>query len=339
MLYKVCKLCGFRFKINFTVPFDLSVYLRPRYDWKISEDEISLNKEKSVTVSSFVTDIALPQYADTVEYCGLDFHGLYAVAKNFSKNYEYILFYTNRAYSGDDYGALFYELFDISPELQNVIDFHRNKINNGYVTAAFRLQSLLGDFDETCDKFPTLPVGLQDFFMQRNISHLIKIHEANKGKKVLVCSDSEKFINAAAAYDFVYAIDGKRQHSDVPEMEKQCALLTFVDFFMISYSDMVYLVIDGIKDKGIIYESYNSGFSRWASRLRNIKFIIMDYRPFAKLKKYKNGIMRRLYRFLRWFQRSRRHWQGPCVKSHSGSPRTTNPAGDMKSDRKVRCAV
>jgi hypothetical protein len=296
-LYKICKLYGFRFKINFTVPFDLSAYLHPRYDWKISEDEITRNKAKSVSISSFATGIALPMYADTLQHHDLDFKELCVVAEKLSKNYEYILFHTNKKYFGDDHRILFNELFDLSPELQNAIDFHRNKINNGYITAVFRFQSLLGDFDEnkTHSIFPTLPVELQKIFIQRNINHLLKIHKSNSVKKILVCSDSEKFRDAAAMYDFVYTVGGKRRHMDVPYMEEHDVELSLVDFFMISYSDIIYLVLDGIKDNGTKYETYNSGFPRWASRLKNSKVILEDYRPFGtKVKKYKDGLMRRL---------------------------------------------
>jgi hypothetical protein len=317
--YKICKLHGFRFKINFTVPFDLSAYLHPRYDWTISEDEISRSKERSVSISSFVTKIPLPQYTDTLEYHNTDFDGLKAIIEKKSKSSEYIFLYTNVWYFGDDYGALFKELFSLSPELQNAVDLHRNKINSGYITAVFRFQSLLGDFDENkvYDRLPTLSDSLQESFMRRNINHLIKIHKSNKGKKVLVCSESEKFRNAAAMYDFVYTIGGKRRHMDISDMEKQYALLSFIDFFMISYSDTVYLVLDQIKYKGTKYESYNSGFPRGASLLRNTKFVIKDYRFFfTKMKRYKDGFMRRLLKLKKPFRFSRAHAKFPAENSH-----------------------
>ncbi|MCL2689184.1 MAG: hypothetical protein FWE57_04985 [Chitinispirillia bacterium] len=305
-LYKICKLYGFRFKINFTTPFDLSIYLHPGYDWKISEDEITQNNANSRSISSFVTGIDLPQYTDTLQCHNLDFNGLSAVIEKNSKNYKYLLLYTNIWYWGDDYGILFNELFSLSPKLQNAVDFHRNKINSEYIAAAFRFQSLLGDFDENevyNNIYPALPVELQEEFLQRNINHLIKIHKSNKRKMILVCSDSERFRDAAAVYDFVYTVGGKRRHLDVPEIEKQYVMLTLIDFFMITYSDTVYLILDGVKDNGTKYESYNSGFPRWASRLGNINLILKDYRPFfTKVKRYKDGFIRHFSRLTRLFR-------------------------------------
>jgi len=319
-LYKICKLHGFRFKINFTVPFDLSAYLLPRYDWKISEDEIALNKAKSVSVSSFAADAPVPEYADTEEYPELDFDGLCAVIENYSKDYEYILLYTNRKYCAGDYGALFDELFSLSPALRDAVDSHREKLNYEYPAAVFRFQCLLDDFDEHTggNRFPTLPARLQDAFIQRNINHLIKIHNSNKGKKILVCSDSVRFRNAAAMYDFVYAVGGERQHINIPKMENQYAMLTFIDFFLISYSGTAYLVLDGIKDNGIKYETYNSGFPRVASYLKNVKFILMDYRLFStKIKRYKSGIMRRLERLIKQFIILCKRTEPHAGKNHS----------------------
>ena len=166
----------------------------------------------------------------------------------------------------------------MSPILQSAVDLHRKNMNDSYLSATFRFQELLGDFDEHDDGFQTLPEELQEPFIRKNIKHLIDIHKRNKKEKILLCSDSEKFRNAAAKYDFVYTIDGERQHLNIPKMDKKYALLSFVDYFLISYSKKSFLVVDEIKGEKEKYEMYRSGFPLWASRQRNVKFAIKDYR-------------------------------------------------------------
>ncbi|MCL2844409.1 MAG: hypothetical protein FWE23_03025 [Chitinivibrionia bacterium] len=292
-LYKICKECGFQFKINHTVPFDLSDYLHPNYDWKISENQIQENKEKSVSLSYFEGWWAVEskQYSDTIQYAGrLTCKEVITILKDLSASYEYILFYTNMSFFQKEYGCLFNELFHLSTELQDVIDFHRNKMNNDYFTAVFRFQNLLDDFDEFSE-FPTLPAELQEVFIQQNINHLIKIHKRNKDRKILVCSDSVRFRNAAAMYDFVYTIGEKRQHTCNSKIEKQSVLLSFVDYFLISYSSKVFLIVDKVKNKNKKYQSYRSQFPYWASRHRNVDYVVIDYRIKEALKQIMKKIV------------------------------------------------
>jgi len=151
-------------------------------------------------------------------------------------------------------------------------------MNHKYISAVFRFQQLLGDFDEYDKNHSNvLPVELQEVFIQQNINHLIEIHVQNKEMKILVCSDSEKFRNVAAKYDFVYMLGGKRQHFNIPKMEKEYVILSFIDYFLICDSEEIHLIIDEIKDGNNVYEMYASGFPWWASRHKNTKYIAKDF--------------------------------------------------------------
>jgi|GEM_PF-110170 len=311
-LYKISKDCGFQFKINYTQPFDLSDFLLPNIvDWKISEKEISQikNNSRSVSIFNFGGCIYAPSlYSDvSIQSTSGDLQKDVPIIKEAAKNNDYILFYTNAYFYGDNYSTLFNELFVLTPILQSAVDLHRKNMNDNYLSATFRFQQLLGDFDEHDDGFLTLPEELQEPFLQKNIKHLINIHKRNKKEKILLCSDSEKFRNAAAKYDFVYTIDGKRQHLNIPKMDKKYALISFVDYFLISYSKKSFLVVDEIKGEKEKYEMYRSGFPLWASRQRNVKFVIKDYRA-SSIKITIKNVIPRWIKHTRFFMALTKKW-------------------------------
>ena len=270
-LYKICKIYCFQFKINFTVPFDLSDYLLPNvYDWQISTDEIS---SSACRISNFHQ---ARRFGDGIDNYSLSYENFEFILCNYAMINSQTLVYTNMYYNVDnDFGILFNELFKLSDELQNIINFHREQMNNKYISVSCRFLHLLGDFKER-KNHPILPVNMQNAFIQQMSNHLLDIHEQNKEYKILVCSDSEKFINAAIKYDFVYAIKGKRQHIDNPAIEKEGIMFTLIDYFLISQAEKIYCVVDEIEADGIKYKSYSSAFPRTASRINNVKFTVLN---------------------------------------------------------------
>ncbi|MDR2602166.1 MAG: hypothetical protein LBC53_06915, partial [Spirochaetaceae bacterium] len=101
------------------------------------------------------------------------------------------------------------------------------------------------------------------------IEHLKEIYAENNGTKVFVTSDSETFLAEAKKFPFVYVIDGEVRHIDAPGANNDAVLKVFLDFFVLSHSKKVYLVVDG--------KMYNSGFSQLAALVNNVPFYINKY--------------------------------------------------------------
>jgi hypothetical protein len=69
---------------------------------------------------------------------------------------------------------------------------------------------------------------------------------------------------------FVYIIPGEIRHIDAHQnTDKDANLKLFLDYFVLSYSKKVYLVIEE--------QMYNSGFSYRAALLNNVPFIEKRY--------------------------------------------------------------
>jgi hypothetical protein len=106
----------------------------------------------------------------------------------------------------------------------------------------------------------------KNLLIKRCIEHLKEIYKENNYKKVLVASDSITFLDAAKELDFVYIIPGDLAHIDFPhDLGKQVNLKLFVDYFVLSFSKKIYLVVDGAM--------YESGFAYHASLHHKVPFI------------------------------------------------------------------
>jgi hypothetical protein len=129
---------------------------------------------------------------------------------------------------------------------------------------------LLGDFKETSERRLILPDDEKEILIGKCINHLKDIYRENDCGKVLVTSDSVSFLKEAARLPFVYVIPGGVRHIDDGEnADKDTDLKVFLDYFVLSRSKKVYLVVE---DK-----MYNSGFSYRAALLNNVPFIVKNY--------------------------------------------------------------
>jgi hypothetical protein len=137
----------------------------------------------------------------------------------------------------------------------------------GYISATFRFQALLGDFYE--GSFPVLPEEKRHALIERCVEHLLEIHAENAGKTVLVTSDSKIFLEKVKNRDFVYVIPGELAHIDFsPGLDTNVYMKSFIDYFLLTYSEKIYLVVDG--------QMFESGFAYRAS-LHKSPYIIKRY--------------------------------------------------------------
>jgi len=264
-LYRISKDHGCDFKINFTQPFKLVDFLVPnRFDWYIQEHEID-NEPGSIKISNFKGYDGIDIYPEC-EKCGndIDFED-YIVEKIKSGNYKQILCYTGSLENliNNQYSLLFHELFKISPELNKRIEVHKNVINEEYIAMVFRFQQLLGDFIERVID-PVLSPKQQIKLIKQNIQALKLAYNKNERKKILVCSDSKVFRDHAKKLKFVYTIGGFRKHPNNPQTSYEEAMLSFLDFFLITQAAKVISFT--------IPPMYSSSFPRLAAYTHDVPY-------------------------------------------------------------------
>lgn len=240
--YKLCKQMNFEFKINFSQPFKLQDYLLPNnYDWLIDNDSVSYN-----------SNYAKPYFITSTSSVGDEKAQLFFANKYFRSNYKQIHLYTNMYFGDKEYGVLFRELFEPTDDLQALIDFNKKQIGGDYIAVVFRFQQLLGDFKE--GDYPELPKDKKDSLIGKCLELLEKIHLDNQEYRILVTSDSTTFLSNAAKLDFIYIIPGEVVHPDYSHaIDSKVYMKSFVDYYMLSEAQKVYLVVDEIM--------YHSGFA------------------------------------------------------------------------------
>jgi hypothetical protein len=137
----------------------------------------------------------------------------------------------------------------------------------GYVSAAFRFLELLGDFKEPEGNWHILPNDEKKALINKCISHLQEIYHENGCAKVFATSDSITFLKEAGQLPFVHVIPGEIRHiADRQGHDKDAVLKVFLDYFMLSHSRKIYLVVEN--------GMYQSGFSYMAALLGNVPFIV-----------------------------------------------------------------
>jgi hypothetical protein len=267
-VFKLCRELNIAFKINFISPFDLTDFLLPNlYDWNILPKEICYNSELSIPVYVFTFPDRLHDI-EAQEFWARNF---------FDENCKQIHIYTNMFIAEEEYGVLFYELFKPTPELENLISYNLEQLggHGEFISVAFRFLQLLGDFEEPYYPslnlyHPTLPDDKKEILVNKCIEHLKEIYNENDCKTILVTSDSISFLEEAKKLSFVYVIPGGIRHIDAcRDTDRDANLKLFLDYFVISCSKKVYLVIDE--------QMFLSGFSYRAALLNNVPFIIKRY--------------------------------------------------------------
>lgn len=257
-LYKLSKEMRMPFYINFTHPFKLSDYLLPNCtDWLIQNDGI---------VSNYRDMNLIYVFCAAKEY-GYNLDKESAIQKNYllnrmanrSKQYQ---IYSNAHFVKESKEAsnLFNELFVPAPLLKDAISYNTDKINGRYIAVVLRFQNLLGDFKEQ-NIIPLLESQQIDLIKKLQ-DKILEIHLSNPDTKVLVTSDSRKFLDSLSIFNFVYTIPGKVVHmSFTDDKTLNTHLKSFVDLFMISHAEHIYLLVTG--------SMYRSGFAKFASLIHD----------------------------------------------------------------------
>ena len=262
-VYKVCKKLGLKYKVGHFYPFDLSLYLKPnKVDWYIPEEYVDMNKHN-------VEIIGLPTLRNNIT--GLDGMGGFNLHMNYmtkylkkaSKKGKQIHVYTNAEYlHPKEYNEYFHELFKPSEDLQRLVDWNLQKLGGKFVSVTTRFQNLMGDFYEGERYKPLDSEEEKQEYIKKCIDKVNEIHGRHPNMKILVTSDSARFLEEVKKLQYVHVIPGKVVHLYfTTDSSYEVYLKSFVDLLTLSEAQKLYLIATG--------RMYISGFTRVASFINN----------------------------------------------------------------------
>ena len=259
--YQISKEIDAKFKIYFKNPFDLNHFLIPNeYDWSSEEYDLCWNPSDTK-----VLYLMLNFSFDPINYFSS------------SKKKKFIVFcnidYSKAIYPQNDvktnevlWGKSFNELFKMTDLLKNELE--KNKINQNSIAFHTRFTSLFGDFKDSPKSIATNERKEEiKCILLKTIS---EISIENKYSSSYIFSDSIEFLNFIKMNSDFKVIDGNPFHTDEDRKmgNVQKHLKTFLDFFIISKCDKIYLLKTN--------DMYNSSFSRYASFVGNKVFKVVD---------------------------------------------------------------
>ena len=253
--YRMCKELGFNYKIALREPFRLEDYLVPNeFDWRISDNEFkkALADDNVYTIDKYVSK---ERFRETLSA--------------FCKDKEYVIIKAAplKTISENEYALLYDEMFSPSSDLEQLISENLYRIGYDYISVTFRFQRLLGDFEEA--SYPILEPNKRIDLINECIRSLREIHEQNPNKKILVTSDSVTFLREAAKEKYVYTVQRDVFHPKYAKGKNDLDMMkTFLDYFLISHANEVYLIIDGLM--------YDSSFPKFAAIHKNKPYHIVN---------------------------------------------------------------
>lgn len=250
---------GYRFGIYFRSPFRLEDYLVPnKYDWRVSDSHLSFNAAESA-----------PIYLGTTNESG-ERERLFQqkITGRFLRKYGRLQNHIYSAYffAEDDIAADFNTLFKPAPLLEEALQREHKVLGEGYISVSTRFLELLGDFHEPVARV-TLCAQEQQALVDRCIAELEKIHLRHPGVKMLVTSDSSRFLDAAKRLPFVHTVEGRIAHVDTAESTDHTK--TFLDFLLVSRAAKAYQLHTS--------PMYAGNFSLRAAQIGNVPFERIEF--------------------------------------------------------------
>ena len=272
-IYSYCKTNGIPFKVYYNFPAPLTNYLVPnKYDWEIRSKDLSYHILSSQEIDLYVNELPLTgerkssqarDYNNHIHLTTLD----QELSKKRRRQYH---IYGNAYFARGQYKSLFEELFKPSAYLAKRLEALRNSFSEPYESVTLRFQMLLGDLEE--GTFEVLGTQQQEDLIETCIK---KIDELWRNKyfstpKILVTSDSSRFISRISIKEYVYTIPGKMEHMDHthnPDIEMNAK--PFVDLFLLKDARRLTLLRTG--------KMYKSGFPAFAAELGERPFEEIDF--------------------------------------------------------------
>ena len=255
--YNIAKMNGYQFKIVFKIPFRLEDYLVPNeVKWKAEFADLrySLGGTRFFNELYFLSEDSWKGRTHLAK--GKEYH-----CYNYVGNRQPRMF----PESGYEWSKLYHELFRPSPSLQAAIDACGYE-EKSYVAVHLRFVNALENFEEvTCWDNALHTEEEKVNLINRCKQGLLRIKEANGGCRVLVFSDSKRFLDTLGDIP-VEVLD----HDNVGHVsygaDDDATLKTFVDLYMIARAKKVYRI-----DAPELYAW--SGFAVTAAMIGRVDFV------------------------------------------------------------------
>lgn len=236
--YAYAKANGMDFKIDHSKPFEWSHCLEPNMvNWLLDDRSVSYNLV-----------YARPVYMMDHPRKNIRLGG---AQKHIYTNLD-LLEHINQTYGTNySFSELFHELFRPVDALQKEVNAIRTQLGR-YIVINFSFHSLLGDSNTSFGGGKLNETQQQDL-INDCVRQLYRLHEANpQYEKIMVTSDSQRFINTIQSIEWVYITPGKNgqifygRNKDDSSVADNTILRTFLDFLVISHADKVYMAHTGL---------------------------------------------------------------------------------------------
>lgn len=231
--YGYCKDAGLRFAINATMPFRLEDYLEPNlYDWRLAPGELTYNPVQAA-VLFFKSSGRMTAMERRYQ--------LRAVKRYIGGDKEHLQFhlYSNFSFGEERFGEYFNELFRPGRRIAGLVERCKEELGQGYISVSTRFLELLGDFTEPKHKV-VLGADDQVALMSRCRAIVERLHCEQPDVKILLTSDSRRFLDYCGSLPYVYEPEGEIAHVDMKGEADHTK--TFVDFLLISGARRVYQI-------------------------------------------------------------------------------------------------
>ena len=255
--YAYAKCIGVPYRLEHLQPYLWEDYFVPNcYDWRLQEGEKSYNLRFARPV--FFMDDSRGNHILKLKR-SLQCH----IYSN-----QPFLDLLNRTFGTDfRYHTLYNELFRPSDKLQKEIDRVKFQLGEMYVSVSFRFQRLMGDFEDVIGRVLTEPE--QNTLIERARKFLCELKKRHpEAPRILVTSDSTKFVKSISDLNFCYVIPGNIGHLGTARSET-VLMKTFLDFYMISKARKVYMAHSG--------EMYRGGFAASAAATTDVPYEEIEF--------------------------------------------------------------
>lgn len=255
--YNIAKLNGYQFRVVFKIPFRLEDYLLPNeVEWVADYTNLhySLMGTKFFNELNFLKEDS--------------WKGRTRLKKD--KEYHCYSYVGNRQpkvfpESGYEWSKLYAELFRPSPRLQAAIDACGFE-EHSYVAVHLRFVNALENFEEvTCWDNALRTEEEKVALIERCKYGLLHIKAENEGCRVLVFSDSKRFLDSLDDMPVEVLEHDHVGHVSYDDND-DATLKTFLDLYMIAMAKKVYRI-----DAPELYAW--SGFAYTAAMMGGIKFL------------------------------------------------------------------
>lgn len=269
-IYTICRDLGLEYKIGHFRPFDLSDFLQPNMvDWAIKEEEIEWDKRLVALVYADPLPAKLTGKKTTEENNAYNRARVSRMIEQAHSKRQVHVYANLYCIDYKTFSRIFHELFKPSEELKQQVEWNKQQTGEQYISITTRFQNLLGDFYEG-DSVGTLETEQEKkAYIKRCIERVEDIHLQYPDMKVLVTSDSSRFLSEISRLSYVHVNPGKVVHMQfTTDCSHEVYLKSFVDLFTIAGAVKVYQLTTG--------RMYVSGFPVTAASI--------DSRPYELIR-------------------------------------------------------